>query len=294
MATGLSISSTSNLSTGQRIVVANAILAFEPAAPDPSLVRMERIPQGHKQWDILTYARFSDANQLNEGVDLAQSEQLVAATVTITPDEKGILAQASKRLVRRQGDTNIVSTLGTMLGNSLRRKMAQDVVALYDGFTKSVVGASNTLDITHFRGSIAYLLTDNDAAYGPAPLPLDAVLHIEQISDILLDLTDTAPRGTTTGFTDELLQRWWSGRDRLYGINAFHSGIIDRDTASDSKGTIKHKSALAQVMAQDADATEEVDNSLRATEYGIFQEYSEAEIADPHGVEVYSDTTATV
>ena len=190
MATGLNVSGTSNLSNGQKIVVNNAIMAFEPAAPDPALIRQESIPQGHKQWDILTYARFGNANALTEGTDLAQSEQLVAASVSITPDEKGILAQASKRLVRRQGDANVVGTLGTMLGNSLRRKQAADVVTLYDGFSKSVVGASNTIDITTFRGSVAYLLTDNDSAYGPAPLPLHASFHIEQISDIILDISD--------------------------------------------------------------------------------------------------------
>lgn len=295
MATGLSVSSTSNLSSGQKIVVNAAIMAFEPAAPDPDLIRSERIPEGNKQWDILTYARFGNANALTEGVDLAQSEQLVAATVSITPDEKGILAQASKRLVRMQGDANVVGVLGTMLGNSLRRKLATDVVALYDGFSKSVVGASNTLDITHFRGSVAYLLTDNDAAYGPAPLPLHASLHIEQISDILLDITDPGTVVTSRfGMSADMLQRWWRGSDRLYGVQVFHSGIISRDGASDSKGALFAQSSLAQVMANNMEPTEEVDNSLRATEYGIFQEWSEAEIADPHGVEVYSDSTATV
>ena len=295
MATGLSVSSTSNLSSGQKIVVNAAIMAFEPAAPDPDLIRSERIPEGNKQWDILTYARFGNANALTEGVDLAQSEQLVAATVSITPDEKGILAQASKRLVRMQGDANVVGVLGTMLGNSLRRKLATDVVALYDGFSKSVVGASNTLDITHFRGSVAYLLTDNDAAYGPAPLPLHASLHIEQISDILLDITDPGTVVTSRfGMSADMLQRWWRGSDRLYGVQVFHSGIISRDGASDSKGALFAQSSLAQVMANNMEPTEEVENSLRATEYGIFQEWSEAEIADPHGVEVYSDSTATV
>ena len=48
------------------------------------------------------------------------------------------------------------------------------------------------------------------------------------------------------------------------------------------------------VVANDADVTEEDDNSLRASEYGIFQEWAEGERADPHGVEVYSNTTATV
>jgi hypothetical protein len=295
MATGISVSSTSNLSSGQKILVEKAIMAFEPAAPDPDLIRSERIPQGHKQWDILTYARFSDANALTEGVDLAQSEQLVAASVSITPDEKGVLAQASKRLVRRQGDANVVGTLGTMLGSSLRRKQAGDVVTLYDGFSKSVVGTGATLDITHFRGSVAYLLTDNDSAYGPAPLPLHASLHIEQISDIILDITDPgAVVSSRFGMSADMLQTWWKGSDRLYGVQVFHSGIISRDSSADSKGGLFASSSLAQVMANEAEPTEEVDNSLRATEYGIFVEYSEAEIADPHGVEVYSDTTATV
>jgi hypothetical protein len=295
MATGLSVSGTSNLSSGQKIVVNNAIMAFEPAAPDPGLIRNETIPQGHKQWDILTYARFANAGGLTEGVDLARSEQLVAASISITPDEKGILAQASKYLIRRQGDANVGATLGTMLGNSLRRKMASDVVTLYDGFSKSVVGSSNTLDITHFRGSVAYLLTDNDSAYGPAPLPLHASLHIEQISDIILDISDPgAVVSSRFGLSAELLQTWWKGSDRLYGVQVFHSGIISRDESSDSKGALFAKSSLAQVTADTAEPTEEVDNSLRAIEYGLFMVYSEAEIADPHGVEVYSDTTATV
>lgn len=295
MATGLSLSSTSNLSDGQKILISSAIMAFEPAAPDPDLVRSERIPQGHKQWDVLTYARLSDAGALTEGVDLSQSEQLVAASVTVTPDEKGILAQASKRLVQRQGDNNVVGTLGTLLASSLRRKQAGDVVTLYDGFSKSVVGASNTLDITHFRGTVAYLLTDNDSAYGPAPLPLQASLHIEQISDIILDITDPgAVTSSRFGMSADMLQRWWKGSDRLYGVQVFHSGIISRDSANDSKGALFASSALVQVMANEPEVTEEVDNSLRATEYGIFIEYSEAEIADPHGAEVYSDTTATV
>jgi hypothetical protein len=295
MATGLSLSSTSNLSAGQKIVVAAARMAFEPAAPDPDLVESHRIPLGHKQWDILTYARLADASALTEGTDLSQTQQLVAATITVTPSEHGIIATLSKRLVRRQGDTSVMSSAGTMLGNSLRRRMTNDIIALYDGFSKSVVGASLTLDITHFRGSVAYLLTDNDSAYGPAPLPLHASLHIEQISDIILDITDPgAVISSRFGLSADMLQRWWKGSDRLYGVQVFHGGNIARDSANDSKGAIFAKEALALVMANEAEVTEQVDHSLRATEIGVFQEWGEAERADPHGVEVYSDTTATV
>ena len=294
MATGLSISSTSNLSSGQKTFIASAREAFEPAAPDPDLVESQRIAAGFKQWDVLTMARLTSASALTEGVDLTSAQQLVANSLSITPSEHGIIATLSKRLIRRQGDQNVVSTAGRLCANSLRRRQALDVIALYDGFSKSVVGAGNALDITSFRGSVAYLLTDNSSSYGPAPLPLHAALHIEQISDIMLDLTDTAPRGTTTGMTEELLQRWYKSSDRLYGVQVFHSGNITRDSGNDSKGAIFAKEALVMVMATDAEVTEEDDNSLRAIEYGCFQEWGEGERADAHGVEVYSDSEATV
>ena len=47
-------------------------------------------------------------------------------------------------------------------------------------------------------------------------------------------------------------------------------------------------------MATDAESTEEIDNSLRARELGIFQTWGEAERADPYGVEMFFDATATV
>jgi len=295
MATGLSLSSTSNLTNGQRIVIASAKEAFEPAAPDPDLIENERIPTGSKQWDISTYARLTDAQALTEGVDLSSVQQLATNTLQLTPAEHGILVTLSNRLIRRQGDSSVVSVAGRQIGSSLRRRMAKDVIALYDGFSKSIVGASSGMDITHFRGAAAYLLTDNNTSFGPAPMPLHAALHIEQISDIISDLSDPGTAvGPRDGYSAELMQRWWRGSDRLYGIPIFHSGNISRDSGDDAKGAIFASGALYMVVADDADVTEEDDNSLRAREYGIFQEWAEGERADPHGVEVFSDAAATV
>ena len=303
MATGISLSSTSNLTNGQRIVIASAKEAFEPAAPDPDLIESERIPTGVKQWDISTYARLTDAQALTEGVDLSSVQQLATNTLQLTPAEHGILVTLSNRLVRRQGDSSVVSVAGRQIGSSLRRRMAKDVIALYDGFSKSIVGATNAMDITHFRGAAAYLLTDNNTSFGPAPMPLHAALHIEQISDIVADLTLGMPSSVSrtadssssfSGLSADMVQRWWRGSDRLYGIPIFHSGNISRDSGDDAKGAIFASGALYMVVANDADVTEEDDNSLRAREYGIFQEWAEGERADPHGVEVLSEASATV
>ena len=294
MATGLSLSSTSNLTNGQRIIIASAKEAFEPAAPDPDLIESERIPTGSKQWDISTYARLTDASALTEGVDLSSVQQLATNTLQLTPAEHGILVTLSNRLIRRQGDSSVVTVAGRQIGSSLRRRMAKDVIALYDGFSKSIVGASAGMDITHFRGAAAYLLTDNNTSFGPAPMPLNAALHIEQISDIIADISDPGTTEARFGYSAELMQRWWRGSDKLYGIPIFHSGNISRDSGDDAKGAIFASGALYMVVANDSDVTEEDDNSLRAREYGIFQEWAEGERADPHGVEVFSDAAATV
>ena len=292
--TGISISSTDTLSPGQKILVASALTAFEPAAPDPDLVANERIPAGHKQWDILTFARLALASALTEGVDLTTVQQLFANSLSITPTEHGIIGTVSNELVRRQGDSSVMSTTGTLLGGSLRRRQSRDVIALYDGFSKSVGGATVTLDVTHFRGSVAYLLTDNDSEFGPAELPIHAALHIEHISDVVLDISDPgAVVSSRFGLSAELLQRWWRGMDRLYGVPIFHSGNIPRNTST-AKGAIFNPSALHLVMATDAESTEEIDNSLRARELGIFQTWGEAERADPYGVEMFFDAATTV
>ena len=302
MATGITISSTSNLSTGQKIVVAAAKSAFELASPSPDLVENERIPQGVKQWDNLVYARLQMAQALTEGVDLAENAQLVANSTSITPSEHGMIVSLSKRLIRRQGDANVVGVAAKNLATSLRIRQASDVIAIYDTFTKNIAQANSPLDITYFRGGVAYLLTDNARAddqsstYGAAPMPLNSALHIEQISDIILDVSDpgTAAGNRPTGWGEEMLQRWWRGSARLYGVRLFNDQVILRDTSGDSKGAILNAGAIKLVMANNADATEEPDNSARITEYGIFQEWGEALQIDPHGIEVYSDTAATI
>jgi hypothetical protein len=295
MANGLSLSGTSNLSTGQKILITSAMMAFEPSAPNPDLIMSVNVPQGHKQAEVGTFARLSQASGLTEGVDLAQVEQLVANYLSLTPTEHGIIATLSKRLIKRQGDASIVSQTGTQLAESLRRRQDNDVIAIYDTFTKSIVGAGSATDITYFRGAVAYLKTDNDSAYGPAPMPIWASLHPEAISDLIADLTDPgAVASARFGLSAEMLQRWWRGSDRLYSVQVFESGNQTRDSGDDVKGAIFHQKAIVMAMDVDAEATEQRDESLRAIEYGIFQPWAEGLRADPHGVEHFSDAAATV
>lgn len=297
MANGITLSTSSNLTSGQKILVKEAKLAFEPAAPSPDLVGEDMLPPGHKTRDLAYYARLAQANALTEGVDLAQVEQLVTVTTSVNPSEHGIIVTFSKKLVRRQADTSVIASGGRMMGGSLRRRQANDVITIYDTLTKSIVGANSPLDITYFRGAVAYLMTDNNSTYGPAPMPYVADFHAEQISDIILDLSDP---GTSAGrfageYSTEMVQRWWRGNDRLYGIAIFNDGVLAVDGSGDTKGALGNlKESIVVVNEGNDESTEEPDNSLRVVEYGLFKSWGEALIVDPYAVEVYSDITATV
>ena len=294
--TGITISTTDSLSSGQKIFIASAKEAYEPAAPDPDLISSEKMPSGHKQWDILTYARLSDATALTEGVDMTTVQQLYANYLSINPTEHGVIVTLSKRAVTRQPGS-LEAQAGRQMGVSMRARQAKDVIALYDGFSKSVGGAGTTLDITHFRGAVAYLLTDNDTEFGPAPMPLRMSAHSEMISDLILDLTDAGSRvgGVEDGLSAELVQRWWRGADRAYGVQVFHSAYITADSSTDdAKGGLFAQEALHMVLEGNDESTREIDESRRTTEYGLFKSWGEAERADPHGVEMLFDAAATV
>jgi len=295
MATGLTLSTTSNLTSGQAIMIDRARVAFEPAAPEPETIAMKQLPTGHYQFSSNIYARLSNADALTEGVDLSSVQQFVANNITINPSEHGLLVTQSKRLRRRQGDSDAASTAGTLMGISIRARQALDIHAVWNTFTKTTPGATNGLDITEYRGSVAYLITDNNSAYGPAPMPLTSVLHAEQISDIILDISDPGTAaGTRFGLSADMLQRWWRGSDRLYGIPILHGGYIARDSGDDAKGAIYARDSMVMVEEGQAEATEEDDNSLRVIEMGLFKSWGETLQIDVHGVEIFSDAEPTV
>jgi hypothetical protein len=91
-----------------------------------------------------------------------------------------------------------------------------------------------------------------------------------------------------------MLQRWWRGSDRLYGIPILHGGYIARDSEDDAKGAIYARDSMVMVEEGQAEATEEDDNSLRVIEMGLFKSWGETLQIDVHGVEIYSDALATI
>jgi hypothetical protein len=296
MAEGITLSTTSNLSDGSREMIKQASIAFEPAAPDPDLWTSDTLLDGHDTRNVSTMTRLTQSAAITEGMDVSAAQQLVSATLKIEPTEHAILVTLSKRAIKRQGDQSLQGTAGEQMAVAQREREAKDIIALYSGASKQIVGAGNAIDVTHFRGGVAYLLTDNSRSYGPAQMPLIAALHIEQISDIIVDISDAGVQSGSrpSGFGVDLLQRWWKGSDRLHGVQIFHSGYIALDSGDDAIGAIGNANALVIVDEGPDDVGEETDRSHRVVEFSFVKSWGEGEKADPHFIGVTSDAAATV
>jgi hypothetical protein len=94
------------------------------------------------------------------------------------------------------------------------------------------------------------------------------------------------------GITADVVQNYFRGNERAFGVPIYQSGVLTRDGSGDSKGAIFVPDAIALAMAHEMEAEEERDASLRGTEMVMVGEWGEAEVADPWGVEMLGASDA--
>ena len=292
MATGLTLSSSSSLSDMSKIIIANAISNIEPAGPTNQLVARYDIPKGAKQVNVPVWGR-NDAAALSEGVDISAPQQLSVSVTSITASEHGILTFVSDKLTR-QNNEDILSHVGEVQGGALGRLLEDDLIVLFDGFSNSIGSAGSFLTLYHVAGAVSYLKTDNDSSYGMAPGTPNGVFHPEQIRGFVQEMTGIQGGGTTgmaaqpipEGITAEVVQNYFRGNEKAFGVPIFQSGVLSRDGSGDTKGAVFVPQAIALAMAHEMEAENERDASLRGTEVVMVGEWGESEIADPWGVEM--------
>ncbi len=291
MATGLTLSSSSSLSDMSKTVIASAISNIEPAGPTNQLVSRYDIPQGAKQVNIPIWGR-NDAHALTEGVDISTPQQLSVTVTSITASEHGIMTFVSDRL-SRQNNEDILAHVGEVQGGALGRLLEDDLITLFDGFSNSIGSAGSNLTYRDIAGAVSFLKTDNNSSFGMAPGQPNAVMHPEQIRRFVQEVTGIQAGGSgmaaqpiPEGITADVIQNYFRGNERAFGVPIFQSGVLSRDGSGDAKGAVFVPGALALAMAHEMEAEEERDASLRGTEMVMVGEWGEAEVADPWGVEM--------
>jgi len=282
-----------------KILLAEAIDNIEPAAPNKELVTNIDIPSGHYQVTVPIYGRVTAA-AVTEGVDLAPVEgPKYANVVTQTASEHGVMTFVSDRLAHQNND-DVIAVVGEQHGRSLGRLLDQDIIGLFDGFSNSLGSAGASLNLNSVAAAVSFLRSD-DSTYGPAPAPINASLHPEQIRRMITDAAGQANSLTTfggnpipTGLSEDLVRNYMRGRDPLFGVPIIESPNITRDGSDDAEGAVFSVRAIHLAMEREVRAEEERDASLRGTEIVTTAVWGQGETVGAWAVKMLGDAKSLV
>jgi N4-gp56 family major capsid protein len=219
------------------------------------------------------------AAALTEGSDMS-STAVSTTSVTITAAEVGVQAVLSD-LAAKSSSRDIASDLGRVLGEAVAKKMDEDLIGLFDGFSTSLGATTTELTAAHFFNAAAQL----DAANAPGQKY--AVLHPYQVYNMKANLTNTFANPNGGDLQNEAMRNGYVGS--LAGIDIFESANIDVDGSGDSKGAIFVPQALGLAICWDVNIEPQRDASIRGWELNATACYGVGELKDNYGIEMYFD-----
>ena len=228
-------STSSTLSELYTEIVAEAQFVINEKSIMKNLVKNYSITGGGKSVEVPIYAAVAAA-AVAEATDLSNTA-INPSSVTITASEVGVMTTLTD-LARNSAPRNVAADIGKLFGEAIAKKMDQDLLAKFDGFSTAVGTDSAALSPATIFNAASTL-----RALG---LPVDetyCVLHPKVAYDLKSGLTNTFA-GLSTDLSNEALRGGFIGQ--IAGIKIFETGnMANTGTGGDFKGGMFHKDALA-------------------------------------------------
>ena len=258
-------STTGNLQKMSRIMLTKARYQEEHNMPVVALIDRFNLAKGHYQLDIPKVAQMT-AGDLVDGQDLIDSEEINPSIVSATAAEVGIKVIITDRLLR-QNNENVFSIIGRQMGDAMARKKDTDAIALFAGFDDTY-GGDTAVTFAKASGLIA---NAKENQYGN---PLFVVHHPNVIWTVAADVGNIiATYPLPDVFNKPAVKDYYSGV-KIGGVPFFEDGNIEVVSGQTyGYGVIAHKSAMGYLVASAKSERRQRDESLRATEVIIVEEY---------------------
>ncbi len=284
MPTGITGYSTSDLEKMQRTVIAQARFTREHKGCMTAVSERFDLEAGQSTLTVPKLSAFDDAQDLQDGVDMIQSQQIANAYTDITTAEIGVKAIITDKLIRQMNES-VFRMCGKLLGDSMNRKIERDGLDLCDGFSNSLGAAGTTMTTGYLSAAITQLYGQSE----PAPDPIAYVAHPYQVKKIMDSVSVVGTYPLPEGFSAQLLKNYWRGTFAIFGTPVLSNGLITVDGLDDAKGAVLSKSAIGYVVSKDAYTERQRDASLRAWEIVHVQDSDWVELDDNYGREMYFD-----
>ena len=273
-------STSSTLSELYTEIVAEALFVASERSIMRPLVRNYAVTGGGKSVEVPIYSAVSAA-AVSEASDLSNTA-IDPTSKTITCSEHGLMTTLTD-LARNSAPRNVAGDIGRLFGEAIAKKMDQDLIALFDGFSTSIGGAGTELTIDNIFKAVATLRQAN------VPMPYYGVFNPKVIYNVKKSLTNTFVNPNAGDLQNEAMRTGFIGT--IAGVQIFESSNVDGTTDTDNcKGAVFSQDALALAMMQDLKIESQRDASLRADEIVATAVYGVGEIHDTYGVEMLNES----
>ena len=233
------------------------------------------------------YPTLSTSGLVAENSD-ATATTITATEKTYTATEVAIMATLTD-MARDSTADDSAAAIGRVLGETLAKKVDEDIAALFTGFSSSGTLVAGTSELTpdDILNAIAQLRANSVTG------PYIGVFHPYQTYNLRKVLAN-AGAATVPALSDvgnEVLRNGYIGR--LFGVDIYESAVVTGTSAGAYVGAVMHQDALVFAMKKDLVIETQRDASLRATEIVASMSYAVGELFDLHGVKIVTDASIT-
>lgn len=274
-------STTTSLNDLLSPLVAEALFVANEQSIMRGLVRNYTMPMNSgKTLQVPIYPTVS-AVARSEAQDLSNTE-VTTNKADLTVSEVGVMTTLTD-FARTTSESDVVADLGRLFGEAIAKKIDQDLIALFDGFSTSIGGAGTELTIDNIFKAVATL------RQAGVPGPYYGVFNPKVIYNVKKTLTNTFVNPNAGDLQNEAMRTGFIGQ--IAGVNIFESSNVDGTTDTDNcKGGIFSRDAIGFALMQDLKIETQRDASLRATEIVATAVYGAGELHDSYGIEMLNES----
>lgn len=264
-------------------ITAEAMFVANERSIMRGLVKNYNLPAGSGKTITVPRYPVQSAAALTEG-DEVSNTAVSTDGVTLTVSTVAIRTIVTD-LIRASAASNVISDLGRLFGEAIAKKMDQDLLALFSGFSTGVGGASTAMSAALVAQAVAKLRAN--------AVPSDAlacVVHPYVAYDLKAALTNTFANPNAGIIQNEAMAVGYVGT--LFGVPVFESSnIADTGTAGDYVGAVFHRDALGLAMIGDINIETQRRASYVGDDVVASAHYGVGELYDSYGVKITADSS---
>jgi N4-gp56 family major capsid protein len=276
-------STTTTLNDLLPAITAEAMFVANERSIMRGLVKNYNIPASNGKTITVPIYPVQSAAALTEG-DEVSNTAVSTDGVTLTVSTVAIRTMITD-LVRASSASNVVADMGRLFGEAIAKKMDQDLLALFSGFSVGVGGASTAFSAAILAQAVAKLRAN--AVPGDA---LACVVNPYVAYDLKSALTNTFANPNAGVIQNEAMQTGYVGT--LFGVPVFESSnIANTGTAGDYVGAVFHRDALGLAMIGDISIETQRRASFVGDDIVASAHYGVGELYDGYGCKITADSS---